>query len=140
MLQSQGLLDGYGHLSARLPGDRILSTPHMPPGKVALRDLIVIDMEGKKLESFGEINNEPALHRLLHLGGCRLTRRNACFARECQTPPAGLVPMARLIQRNLFLDSHLSIVLFFLEANSIGASDRLTSLTPHFTWTRSSLN
>ena len=34
VLQKQGVLDGYGHLSVRLPGDRILSTPHMPPGKV----------------------------------------------------------------------------------------------------------
>jgi hypothetical protein len=52
VLQNQSVVDVYGHVSARLPGDRILSTPHMPPGKVALRDLIVLDMQGKKLEGF----------------------------------------------------------------------------------------
>ena len=45
VLQHQGVLDGYGHLSARLADGRLLSTPHMPPGKVALRDLIIIDAE-----------------------------------------------------------------------------------------------
>jgi ribulose-5-phosphate 4-epimerase/fuculose-1-phosphate aldolase len=66
MLQKQGVVDVYGHLSARLPGDRILSTPHVPPGKVALRDLIVIDMQGKKLEGFGEPNGETAMHTSIY--------------------------------------------------------------------------
>jgi ribulose-5-phosphate 4-epimerase/fuculose-1-phosphate aldolase len=66
MLQKQGMVDVYGHLSARLPGDRILSTPHMPPGKVALRDLIVIDMQGKKLQGFGEPNGETAMHTAIY--------------------------------------------------------------------------
>ena len=43
VLQKQRVIDGYGHLTVRLADGRILSTPHMPPGKVALRDLIVID-------------------------------------------------------------------------------------------------
>jgi len=55
VLQKQRVLDGYGHLTARLSDGRILSTPHMPPGKVALRDLIIIDAEGNKLEGFGEL-------------------------------------------------------------------------------------
>jgi len=66
VLQKQGVLDGYGHLSARLPGDRILSTPHMPPGKVALRDLIVIDMQEKKLEGAGEPNGETPMHTSIY--------------------------------------------------------------------------
>ena len=66
MLQKQRVVDVYGHLSARLPGDRILSTPHMPPGKVALRDLIVIDMQGNKLEGFGEPNGETAMHTSIY--------------------------------------------------------------------------
>ena len=36
VLQHQGVIDGYGHITARLPDKRILSTPHMPPGKVAV--------------------------------------------------------------------------------------------------------
>jgi ribulose-5-phosphate 4-epimerase/fuculose-1-phosphate aldolase len=66
VLQNQRMVDVYGHLSARLSGDRILSTPHMPPGKVALRDLIVIDMQGKKLEGFGEPNGETAMHTSIY--------------------------------------------------------------------------
>ena len=66
VLQKQGVLDGYGHLSARLPGERILSTPHMPPGKVALRDLIVIDMRGQKLEGSGELNGETPMHTSIY--------------------------------------------------------------------------
>jgi ribulose-5-phosphate 4-epimerase/fuculose-1-phosphate aldolase len=66
VLQKQGVVDVYGHVSARLPGDRILSTPHMPPGKATLRDLIIIDMEGKKLEGFGEPNGETAMHTSIY--------------------------------------------------------------------------
>lgn len=66
VLQHQGVLDGYGHLSARLPDGRILSTPHMPPGKVALRDLIVIDTAGEKLEGFGEPNGETPMHTSIY--------------------------------------------------------------------------
>lgn len=66
VLQSQGLVDGYGHVTARLADGRILSTPHMPPGKVALRDLIVIDLDGKKLDGFGEPNGETAMHTSIY--------------------------------------------------------------------------
>jgi ribulose-5-phosphate 4-epimerase/fuculose-1-phosphate aldolase len=66
VLQNQGVVDVYGHVSARLADDRILSTPHMPPGKVALRDLIILDMHGKKLEGFGEPNGETAMHTSIY--------------------------------------------------------------------------
>src|SRR5215510_4771424 len=66
VLQDQRVVDVYGHVSARLPGERILSTPHMPPGKVALRDLIVLDLNGKKLEGFGEPNGETAMHNSIY--------------------------------------------------------------------------
>lgn len=66
VLQNQRVVDVYGHVSARLAGERILSTPHMPPGKVALRDLIVLDMNGKKLEGFGEPNGETAMHTSIY--------------------------------------------------------------------------
>jgi L-fuculose-phosphate aldolase len=38
----------------------------MPPGKVALRDLIVLDMNGKKVEGFGEPNGETAMHTSIY--------------------------------------------------------------------------
>lgn len=66
VLQKQRLLDGYGHLTARLEDERILSTPHMPPGKVALRDIIIIDRDGNKLEGFGEPNGETAMHTSIY--------------------------------------------------------------------------
>ena len=66
VLQHQGVIDGYGHITARLPDKRILSTPHMPPGKVAVRDLIVLDIEGNKLAGFGEPNGETAMHTSIY--------------------------------------------------------------------------
>ena len=66
VLQNQGVIDGYGHITARLPNNRILSTPHMPPGKVAVRDLIILDADGKKLEGFGEPNGETAMHTSIY--------------------------------------------------------------------------
>jgi ribulose-5-phosphate 4-epimerase/fuculose-1-phosphate aldolase len=66
VLQKQRVIDGYGHLTARLSDGRILSTPHMPPGKVALRDLIFIDAEGNKLEGLGEPNGETAMHTSIY--------------------------------------------------------------------------
>ena len=66
VLQKQGMVDGYGHLTARLSDDRILSTPHMPPGKVALRDIIVIDGQGNKVEGLGEPNGETAMHTSIY--------------------------------------------------------------------------
>jgi ribulose-5-phosphate 4-epimerase/fuculose-1-phosphate aldolase len=66
VLQKQRVIDGYGHLTARLADGRILSTPHMPPGKVALRDLIIIDAEGKKLEGAGEPNGETPMHTSIY--------------------------------------------------------------------------
>jgi len=65
-LQKQCLLDGYGHVTARLSDGRILSTPHMPPGKVSLRDLIIIDGQGNKLEGAGEPNGETPMHTSIY--------------------------------------------------------------------------
>ncbi len=65
-MQRQRLLDGYGHLTARLPDGRILSTPHMPPGKVAMRDFIVLDTAGNRLEGGGEPNGETPMHTSIY--------------------------------------------------------------------------
>jgi len=65
-LQKQRLLDGYGHLTARLADGRILSTPHMPPGKVAVRDLIILDHAGNKVEGAGEPNGETPMHTSIY--------------------------------------------------------------------------
>jgi ribulose-5-phosphate 4-epimerase/fuculose-1-phosphate aldolase len=65
-LQKQRLLDGYGHVTTRLPDGRILSTPHMPPGKVSMRDLIIIDDQGNKLEGAGDPNGETPMHTSIY--------------------------------------------------------------------------
>lgn len=66
ILQTQGVIDGYGHVTARLDDGRILSTPHMPPGKVAVRDLITIAADGEKLEGTGDPNGETAMHTSIY--------------------------------------------------------------------------
>jgi ribulose-5-phosphate 4-epimerase/fuculose-1-phosphate aldolase len=66
VLQDQGAFDAYGHITARLTDGKILSTPHIPPGKVSIRDIIVIDGDGKKLEGTGEPNGETAMHTSIY--------------------------------------------------------------------------
>ncbi len=48
IFQSQKLFDGFGHVTLRAAEDRILSTPKMPPGKVSMRDFIILNMKGEK--------------------------------------------------------------------------------------------
>ncbi len=62
IFQSQKLLDGFGHVTLRISEDRILSTPKMPPGKISMRDFIVLNMKGEKIEGFGEPNGETPMH------------------------------------------------------------------------------
>src|SRR5689334_24401312 len=62
VLQKQRVLDGYGHLTARLSDGRIVSTPHMPPGKIALRDLTIMNPAGPKPEAYADPNGEPPIH------------------------------------------------------------------------------
>jgi ribulose-5-phosphate 4-epimerase/fuculose-1-phosphate aldolase len=38
----------------------------MPPGKVSMRDFIILDMKGKKLEGFGEPNGETPMHTSIY--------------------------------------------------------------------------
>jgi ribulose-5-phosphate 4-epimerase/fuculose-1-phosphate aldolase len=66
VLQDQGAIDAYGHVTARLNDGKILSTPHIPPGKVSIRDIIVIDGDGRKLEGIGEPNGETAMHTSIY--------------------------------------------------------------------------
>lgn len=66
IFQRQELFDGFGHVTVRAAEDRILSTPKMPPGKVSMRDLITLNMEGKKLDGFGEPNGETPMHTSIY--------------------------------------------------------------------------
>ena len=66
ILQSQKLFDGFGHVTVRISDDRILSTPKMPPGKVSVRDFIILNTAGEKLEGFGEPNGETPMHTSIY--------------------------------------------------------------------------
>ncbi|MFQ5539723.1 MAG: class II aldolase/adducin family protein, partial [Candidatus Binatia bacterium] len=66
VLQRQGLLDGFGHVTLRLPDGRILSTPKMPPGKVSMRDLIILNQRGEKVEGLGDRNGETPMHTSIY--------------------------------------------------------------------------
>jgi ribulose-5-phosphate 4-epimerase/fuculose-1-phosphate aldolase len=66
VLQQQRLLDGFGHVTLRLPDDRILSTPKMPPGKVSMRDFIILNQKGEKVEGLGNRNGETPMHTAIY--------------------------------------------------------------------------
>lgn len=66
IFQSQKLMDGFGHVTLRLSDERILSTPKMPPGKVSMRDFIIINMNGEKLEGLAEPNGETPMHTAIY--------------------------------------------------------------------------
>ncbi len=53
----EGLVGGWGHLSARLPGgDSVLITPRVSLALVQPADLVTVDLEGSKL---GGARNQP---------------------------------------------------------------------------------
>ncbi len=66
VLQRQGLLDGFGHVTLRLQDGRILSTPKMPPGKVSMRDFIILNQKGEKVEGPGDRNGETPMHTSIY--------------------------------------------------------------------------
>lgn len=71
VLGEEHLFDVFGHVSLRLSeGDRILITPSMAPGDIKPEDLMVMDLQGKKLA--GE--REPVLEHWIHTSVYRLRR------------------------------------------------------------------
>lgn len=69
ILEREELFDMFGHVSVRLPdGDRILITPSMAPGRIKPKDLIVLDLQGKKLSG----KWEPVLEHWIHTSIYRL--------------------------------------------------------------------
>jgi ribulose-5-phosphate 4-epimerase/fuculose-1-phosphate aldolase len=62
-LYRRGYIEGFGHLSARLPGtDRFLITRHSL-GPVAIADdFLTMDMDGKKLDGRGDPPGEYPIH------------------------------------------------------------------------------
>jgi ribulose-5-phosphate 4-epimerase/fuculose-1-phosphate aldolase len=58
-----GLIQGFGHVTSRLPGtSNILVTPKKAPGLAKEEELVVIDMDGKKVEGSATPLGEIAMH------------------------------------------------------------------------------
>jgi ribulose-5-phosphate 4-epimerase/fuculose-1-phosphate aldolase len=64
ILSDQGLVEGFGHLSARLPGDRVLMTPRKALGLVTADELLTLDLDGNVVSGSGR----PAVEVAMHLG------------------------------------------------------------------------
>ncbi|MCF8094421.1 MAG: class II aldolase/adducin family protein [Desulfobacteraceae bacterium] len=64
ILDRENILDELGHVSARLPGsdDKILMNGKTSPGCAGESDLVVIDMQGRKIQGENEPVNETPLH------------------------------------------------------------------------------
>lgn len=68
ILAEQEIIDAYGHLSARLPGDDQLFVMNrgMSPALVEPEDFIVLDFEGKVVSGTGYPNQEWPIHACIY--------------------------------------------------------------------------
>jgi ribulose-5-phosphate 4-epimerase/fuculose-1-phosphate aldolase len=68
IIDSQGLVRGYGHISARAPGqDAFLVTPRRALGLLSdPDDMLMVDFEGTCLEGDGEVPIEVHLHAMIY--------------------------------------------------------------------------
>ncbi len=63
ILDAKGLVEGYGHVSVRIPGgDLILVTPRGGLGFVRSSDLLIVDMKGKLVRGRGTPPLELPMH------------------------------------------------------------------------------
>lgn len=62
-LHRRGFIEGFGHLSVRVPGsDRFLLTRHMLGLKAEADDMLRVDMDGRKHAGRGELPGEYPIH------------------------------------------------------------------------------
>jgi len=66
ILQDEGLLDGFGHITCRVEENLILSTPKMPPGFVTETEILHLDLSGRKLMGDAPTNAETPLHLAIY--------------------------------------------------------------------------
>jgi ribulose-5-phosphate 4-epimerase/fuculose-1-phosphate aldolase len=63
ILDHEGVMDELGHFSARCPeNNRILMNGGISPGQVSIQDIILLDLNGKKLEGKLDPPKEIPLH------------------------------------------------------------------------------
>jgi ribulose-5-phosphate 4-epimerase/fuculose-1-phosphate aldolase len=56
------IVEGFGHISARLPGDKILMTPRRALGLVSENELVELDLDGQQTAGGGRPPLEVAMH------------------------------------------------------------------------------
>ncbi|OGA52298.1 MAG: hypothetical protein A3F74_12965 [Betaproteobacteria bacterium RIFCSPLOWO2_12_FULL_62_58] len=62
-LYARGLIEGFGHISSRPPGsDQFLISRHSLGPKATSEDLLLFDMEGRKLSGKGDPPGEFPIH------------------------------------------------------------------------------
>ena len=62
-LYRRGFIEGFGHLSVRLPGaDRFIVTRHSLAMDATAEDFVVIDLDGRKVEGAGQVPGEYPIH------------------------------------------------------------------------------
>src|SRR5262245_16301296 len=62
-LYRRGFIEGFGHLSARLPGtDRFLLTRHSLGARAGADDFLALDADGRKLSGNGDPPGEYPIH------------------------------------------------------------------------------
>ena len=68
IIDSQDLVAGYGHVSARIPGEHaMLMTPRRGPGLLTdIDEMVVVDFEGNLLEGEGPIALEAIMHGAIY--------------------------------------------------------------------------
>lgn len=64
-LSHTGILDAFGHVSAR-DGDQVVLPPAVPPGRAERSDLLKMDVEGRIVRGDGRPHDEHSLHRRLY--------------------------------------------------------------------------
>ena len=63
ILDAEGIMDELGHFSARVPGEeRVVMNGKVSPGQAREEDLVLLDLEGKKIEGRLEPAKEIPLH------------------------------------------------------------------------------
>lgn len=65
--EMEELCGAFGHVSVRIPGtDQIMMTPSGPPGGARLRDIVTLDLKGKKIRGGGKPNRELPIHTSIY--------------------------------------------------------------------------
>ena len=90
VLAAEGIVDGFGHISARVPGsaDRFLLSRSVAPELVTAADIMEYDLESRPLDARGRLSYQE---RFIHSEIYRV-RRDVNAVVHCHTP--SLIPFS----------------------------------------------